>query len=221
MSFILTLLIILAVLIIIIFLFVFYLVHKMKKELGDTAYNQLKNAIRNQDELRRESISREKSVIGMTKLVLPSIVEDYSDFSESMLYSKVENDLNDIFTAINNKKYITSEDLCLVQENVNDTIQDLINTNNQVSYTDVKFHRHALKSYSKFQGVSKIEVSSTVEYYYNDSRDKKNIDSDLKSQTRYTCDYVYIFDYKKVKGFKNSKLFSLSCPNCGGQLEDF
>lgn len=218
MNFFLILLIILFAIILAILIIALYIVHKVKKSVGSAGWNEFKNAAQNSKAIREEFLRKEKSVVGMTKLVLPRILEDHNDFSEQMLYNKVEADLNNIFNAYENKKHVNSEDLYLIQDNINAKVDDLVSRNVDVKYDDVVFHQHAIKSYRKFNGVSKIQTSSTVEYYYKS--DKKNEFENIKRQTRYTCEYVYIYDYSKIKNVSKQKLFILNCPNCGAPLYD-
>lgn len=214
------LLIALFTIILAILILVLYIVHKIKKAVGKNNWNQMKHAIKDQNNLQMESLRQPKNVIGMTKLVLPRILEDYPDFSEQMLYNKVEADLNAIFQALEDKVPITSEELDLVQEMVNAKIEDLVTRKGHVAYDDIKFHRHAIKSYRKEEGISKIETSSTVEYYYKNDKQETSFES-IKKQTRYTCEYICIYDYQKARKKSKNRLFILSCPNCGAPLDQF
>jgi DNA-directed RNA polymerase subunit RPC12/RpoP len=88
-------------------------------------------------------------------------------------------------------------------------------TNTSVRYDDVAFHRHAIKKYMKSQGVATIEVSTTLEYYYYNSKIQN---SDLKKQTRYTCEFIYIYDQSKFEDNQNT--FIVRCPNCGATIRN-
>ena len=66
-------------------------------------------------------------------------------------------------------------------------------------------------------GIATITTSSTLEYYYKDSS-KEDEFSNLKKQTRYTCNFIYVYDENKVG--KNQKVFTINCPNCGAPLKN-
>ena len=84
-----------------------------------------------------------------------------------------------------------------------------------ISFSDVVFHDHAIKSYEKHNGVATVTTSSTLEYYYNNSESKKDYNN-MKKQTRYTCKFIYIYDESKVKG--EHSVLIIRCPNCGAPL---
>lgn len=217
-DFLLLLFIILFLVIICIFAFILYIILKVKKSVGSAHISELKSVIKASNEIAREELNREKSVVGMTNLVLPQVLRDIPDFNVNMIYNKVESNLNKIFTAIQNKSYIKDEDLLLLEDSINSSIDDLKERNENIRYDDIKFHRHALKRYENKNGVATLTTSSTLEYYYIDG---KNKNSDIKRQTRYTCTFVYIFDYKKISNKNREKLFVLHCPNCGAPLDSF
>lgn len=197
-----------------------YIAHKLKKSIGEAKMSQIFSAIRNYDSIVETELRRKKSVVGMTKLVLPRIVYDFNDFDFQILSNKIEDDLTNILKSIENKKYVESDDLSLVQEKVNARIDELIQSGKNVKYSDIVFHEHALKTYTKQNGLATIVTSTTLEYLYNDGKENNKF-SNIKRQTRYTCKYVYIYDYTKVKNVSKQKLFILNCPNCGAPLYDF
>lgn len=217
-DFLLLLFIILFLVIICIFAFILYIILKVKKSIGKENISKLGNVIKASRKIAREELNREKSVVGMTSLVLPQVLRDIQDFNVNAIYNVIESNLNKIFLAIENKNYIKDDDLILLEESINSSIDDLKDRNVEVRYDDVKFHKHALKRYENKNGVATLTTSSTLEYYYNDG---KNKNSNIKRQTRYTCTFVYIFDYKKISNKNREKLFVLHCPNCGAPLDSF
>jgi len=217
-NFLLLLFIILFLIIICIFTFVLYIIFKVKKSIGKERISELTNVIKTSRDIAREELNREKSVVGMTSLVLPQVVRDIPDFNVNAIYNTIESNLNKIFLAIENKKNIKDEDLLLLEDSINSSIDDMKDRNIDVRYDDVVFHKHALKRYENKNGVATLTTSSTLEYYYIDGKSKN---SDVKRQTRYTCTFVYIFDYKKISNKNREKLFVLHCPNCGAPLDSF
>ena len=113
----------------------------------------------------------------------------------------------------NNKKPKKDSESILILPKVKEQITDMKTTNTSVRYDDVIFHRHAIKNYLKSPGVATVQTSTTVEYYYFNSNIKNN---NLKKQTRYTCEFVYIYDETKFEDRQN--VFSRSCPNCGAPI---
>ena len=56
-----------------------------------------------------------------------------------------------------------------------------------------------------------------LEYYYSDSSKKQNQKfAGLKKQTRYSTQFVYVYDESKFK--YNQMSLTISCPNCGAPL---
>lgn len=219
MNLFLILLIILFSIILAILILGLYISYKLKKNIGEAKISELFSAIRNYDSIVETELSRKKNVVGMTKLVLPRVITDFSDFDFQILSNRVESDLTNILKCIQNKKHINLQELSLIKEKVDTKIDELIKNDKQVKYDDIVFHEHALKSYSKQNGLATIVTSTTLEYLYDDGN--KNKFSNIKRQTRYTCKYVYIYDYNKIKNISNQKLFILNCPNCGAPLYDF
>jgi len=181
-------------------------------------------AMKNARKLEMDEYSRPKDVVGMTKLVEPRIVEDFSDFNKEILYSLAERNLNKIFNALESRniEMIKKDvDLVMVQKSVEEKIEDLISCNKRVRYDSIKFNRHALKSYKKESNMATVEVSSTVEYYYKEEgNDKVKISKsfdEVKKQTRYTTKFAYIYDESKF--YENTVNFAINCPNCGAPLK--
>ena len=68
----------------------------------------------------------------------------------------------------------------------------------------------------KSAGKATVTISSTLEYYYSDDSKKSKKFADLKRQTRYTTQFVYVYDETKFK--YNQMAHTISCPNCGAPL---
>ena len=147
-------------------------------------------------------------------------------YSESMLkeetefYNKVETSLMLIFSSLENKEVKVNDDLILVRDKLKEQIEDLKNSKMSVKYSDVKFHRHALRYYTNKDGVLNISVSTSLEYYYTKECDGRVIKEykDYKKQTRYITEFIYIYNPDKV--MKNQSLIGINCPNCGAPVKD-
>ena len=163
--------------------------------------------------------TRHKQVSGMTKMLLPEIQRDFNDFNEKEIYLLVEKSLRAIFLALENKdiSYVNDDEFNLIKEKIQDQIIDLQDNNITYKYDDIIFHKHAIKSYKCQKDVATIEISTSLEYYYNKRKDNKDISQDdVKRQTRYTTQLVYIIDNTKT-GF-DINILGLHCPNCGSPI---
>lgn len=207
---------------VIIFLILIFLILKKKftEFLNSIGYKNLSSLMSEIKQGEIESKTNKKHVTGMTKLLIPKIVKDFPNFSESELYTKVETSLLAIFNSLENKKIQDSEELVLIKEKLKETIDDYKTNKINVIYDDVIFHKHALKYYKKENGALNITVSTSLEYYYKKEQDKKIISDsgEYKKQTRYTTEFIYVYDPDKI--VKNQNLIGINCPNCGAPVKD-
>lgn len=202
--------------IIAIFIVGFIVSKKIQKELGISGVNPLKSI---REFFKATEISNStvpKSVNAMTILLEPQILRDFPDFNKEIIYSKIESDLKTIFNSIENLKLEKSSDLELINNALEQQIEDYKEQGVSIRYDNVVFHRHAIQAYTKTNGIATITTSSSLEYNYYDSRRKEN--SKYKTQTRYTCKYVYIYDVSKIPNYFKKETFILNCPNCGAPL---
>lgn len=165
--------------------------------------------------------SRHKQVSGMNRVILPVILRDFKDFQEGEFYGKAERAIRVILGAIEEKdvKGLQEDDYLLIRDKIALQIDDLSKTKVEKRYDDIIFHKHAIKSYKNSKGVIKLEVSSSLEYYYKEQKDGKILVSDeYKKQTRYTTIFIYIYDTKKA-GF-DVRVLGVTCPSCGGPLSN-
>lgn len=208
-------------LIVAVFIIICIVYYKTRRIVGTNNMKSLASTIKNIKNLKQEEYTRPKSVSGITQLLEPTILRDFNDFNKDFLYNKVEKNLIKIFNAIEEKSVAeikNDNDLIYIYSQLRDKILDMKNSNINIKYDEVKFHSHAIKNYLKSQGKATITISSTLEYYYaNDSKnyDKKTY-SNLKKQTRYTTEFVYVYDETKFK--PNENTIVISCPNCGAPL---
>lgn len=197
----------------------------LKKAVGGYSnLKQLYKAAMNAKNLKIEEYSRQKDVTGMTKLLEPTIIKDFPDFNKEILYNKVEANLIKIFNALENRNYKTvlnDDELRFVFPALKEKIEDLVSFDMNVKYDAVNFHKHAIKSYEKRNGVATIAISSTLEYYYEESSNQnKKISKyfkNVKKQTRYTTKFINVYDESKQKEY--GLVFGISCPNCGAPLK--
>jgi len=186
---------------------------KITKTIGHQNMKEIVNAAKN---IQDEEYTREKNVSGMTSLLEPEILRDFPEFNKELLFSTVERQLRKIFNTLESKSLNTLQndsESILILPKIREQVEDMKSTNTSVKYDDVIFHRHAIKKYFKSVGVATVETSTTLEYYYYNSNINNN---NLKKQTRYTCEFVYIYDETKFD--KNQNIFTIRCPNCGATI---
>ncbi|MBQ9318698.1 MAG: zinc ribbon domain-containing protein [Bacilli bacterium] len=175
-----------------------YLIDDLKKGVNDIKYNP-------------------KHISGMTNLLRPLIERDFPTFNESELFNKTETGLRTIFNSLEDKK--VDKSLPLLKEQLKQIIDDYISCDINVKYDEVKFHAFSIKKYNKKDGVATIQVQCSLEYYYKKEKKGKVIEnySNYKKQTRYTVEFIYVYDVTQVKEY--TKVIGVHCPNCGAPLK--
>ena len=159
-----------------IFLYLYFKLKTSIKNLG-LSKSDFMSMIKEGEE---DSKYRHKSISGMSNLLLPRIIKDFPNFSESELYSKVETSLLAIFHSLEDGYVQKKIELNIIKSNLESKIQDLKNSNTKVNFEDVVFHKHAIKGYKKTDGVLIITVATSLEYYYSCKKDDEVIDEYLK-----------------------------------------
>lgn len=156
----------------IIFLYLYFKLKASIKCLG-ISKSEFMNMIKEGEE---DSKYRHKSISGMSNLLLPRIIKDFPNFSESELYSKVETSLLAIFHSLEDGYVQKKVELNIIKSNLESKILDLKNSNTKVRFEDIVFHKHAIKGYEKTDGVLIITVATSLEYYYSCEKDGKLVD---------------------------------------------
>lgn len=202
--------------IIAILLIVSFVYLKIKKSIGLTNMNELIGIVKNAKSIQQEEYCRIKSISGMTGILENEIRRDVPEFNTNLLFSKTQSNLTKIFNAITNKTFKeleNDEEFSLVLPSIKKIIEEPI----VISFKNVDFHDFAIKKYNRGTGVATITVATNVGYYYSNASIKKNEQyRNLKKETRYICDFVYIYDESKFDS--NQKSFTISCPNCGAPM---
>lgn len=195
---------------------ILFIKHKIKKSVGPEGWKEIKNAAKNQGTIRKQEYARTKNVIGMTQVVEPSIKRDIPDFTTNQLYSMVENSLTKIFDCLEKKStdgIKGDKDLDLIFYKVEDKVREMNEKNYYVKFDGVHFNRHGIKEYKKGDGVATIIINSSVGYLYETNIPGEEHYSGLKKETRYTCEFVYVYDETKA-GYREFAQ-GIHCPNCG------
>lgn len=171
---------------------------------------------------QKEILSDEpKSVSGMTRIYLPMIMKDFPEFNYDEFKTKAENMLMSAFDAI------TNENKDLVMNGSKDIIHSVsliicnnINSGYKETYKNVKIHQTEICGYKKMNGTCVITLQSAVEYFHYIEKEDKLMtgDKQLKEQTRYNTDIVYIQDVSKLEGESQTAFVGAVCPNCGAPV---
>lgn len=203
----------------ILFLIAFGRLKNIFRQLGFKNVNSINDLKNEMDKIKAEDSTRIRSISGMTNLLLPKIRKDFPNFNENELYTKLEKNLKTIFESLENKDKNRIAELSLLENSLKNTIDDYISSNIDIRYDDVKFHKYSIYQYIKEEGIATITVCVALEYYYQKKKDGKIVEefTNYKNQTRYRCNYIYIYDSMKVKD--SIKTLGINCPNCGASIK--
>lgn len=203
-----------------VFIIVLIIMIKVRGIVGRNSFHEIMNAMKDAKNLEKQEYARQKDVSGMTRLLEEPIQRDFPDFNKSLLFSLIEKNLSKIFTALENRstnEIKSDSDLDFMYSKLADKIEDMKNEGIKLKFDEVVFHRHAIKKYDKKNGMATITTSSSVEYFYSSNIKNEKVYDDVKKQTRYTCEFVYVYDEEKVGYDKDT--FGIHCPNCGAPLK--
>lgn len=193
---------------------------KVRSVVGKSNMKSLTNAMRNAKNLEKAEYSRVKDARGMTTLLEEAILQDFPDFNKDLLFSLCQSNLTKIFNCLEERsisRIAYDEDLSYIKDYVSEQIEDMISNNITERYDSIVYNRHAISSYIKKGGKATIKVSTTLSYYYDTNRKDKKSFPDVKKETRYTSEFVYVYDEAKFNDKQVS--FSVHCPNCGAPLD--
>lgn len=192
---------------------------------GFVAFFKLKRKVKNYSQsifgtsslneiMRRAQLDEEttpKSVAGMEKLVLPTLIDDFPNLDINEMKKMAENSIIQVLRSIEKHQNL---ELKKTSEKVNNWLESKIDDvrNDSVSYDSLKIHRTVLNSYRKSQGICRVEFQTSLEYYY-----RKNSESSKRKQDRYRTEYIYIVDDEQAS---NNQSIALNCPNCGAPIKN-
>lgn len=221
--------IIMFIIVLIIFITAFSIIFKIMKSVGSmtseitsaVGANNLKSFVSTVKNYEMEEYSREKSIKGMTNVLEDAILADFPDFNKELIYSVCQSNLTKIFNCIEKKSTESiryDNNFSYLKDFLEQKVEDMKSGDIFEKFDGVRFHRHAISSYSRKEGKATVKISSTLCYYYDTNRkDKKSFPGVLK-ETRYTSEFVYTFDDEKVG--KNQVSLGVHCPNCGAPLKN-
>jgi lipopolysaccharide export LptBFGC system permease protein LptF len=215
--------VILILLVVLIFLLLLLYLGVMKfvKAIGFNTIKELIEEIKKQSTSEKEIYSRPKNLSDMTKLLIPLIANDFPSFNQEQLFAQTKTNINAILDSLESKdsSLIKDSSLKFIRPKVEDQIKNLNELDKNVKYTNVRFNKCAISEYTNKGGVAKITVVTSLSYYYdsNDEKEKKFID--VRKETRYKLEYVYIYDEDKIP--ENIEMLKINCPNCGAPIDFF
>jgi len=199
---------------------IFIIYFKVRAVVGKQNMKSLTNTIKDVKNIEKAEYARVKDARGMTKLLEEAILEDFPDFNKDLLFTVCQSNLTKIFNCLEERsvsKIIYDEDLSYLKNYISEQIEDMISNDISERYDSIVFNKHAISSYNKKDGKATIKISSTLSYYYYTNRKDKKSFPDVKKETRYTSEFVYVYDEAKFNDRQVS--FSVHCPNCGAPLE--
>lgn len=215
--------VILILLIILVFLLLVLYVVAMKfvKAIGFNTLKELIDEIKKQSTTEKEIYSSPKNLSDMTKLLVPLISNDFPSFNQEQIFSQTKNYINAILDALESKdsSLIKDKNLKFIRPKVEDQIKNLNELEKEVHYTNVRFNKCAISEYTNKGGVAKITVVTSLSYYYDSNDEKEKKYTDVRKETRYKLEYVYIYDEDKIP--ENVDMLKINCPNCGAPVDFF
>ena len=195
------------------------LVIKLKHLMKELGYPSLKSVYSDIRQSSNDSFTKEKSIGSQTNLLLPKILKDIPNFSVDEMYRKTETCIRAAFNSLENKSISNTEELVLMRDSLKEEIDDMISSNINVRYDNIKFHKHGIKFYSNKDGVLNITVCTSLEYDYERTKDGKMINNHgFKKQDRITSKFIYVYDPDKYT--RSEVLIGITCPNCGAPVKD-
>ncbi len=204
-----------------------FIVYRKVKEVTGTvkqysnAFFGTDNPIEGMKRVEMEGSNVPKSVSGATNLYLPQIMRDFPEFHLDEMKSRVENVL------VSYLRSIDESDASILTEGMDELKSELamrINMNRdrgvQENFQRINVHQTEIYQYRKASGRCSVVFQTAVEYLHFVKKDGRIVEGreDLKTQSKYNIELVYIQDRETVKNIGESGL-GLNCPNCGAPLE--
>lgn len=192
---------------------------KIRSMFSSSQRQELKNAIVHAKDIEKEQYSKEKHVVGLSKLLEPRIIHDFPEFNKDLLFSLNEKNLRKIFNCIENQdisEINDDPDLIYMMPQVKAKIEDMRSNQIHEKFDNIVFNRSAISSYTKEDGKATIKVSTSIGYYYKTNKKSTKSFNDIMKQTRYTSEFVYVYDEAKI-GVRQIAI-SIHCKNCGAPI---
>ena len=200
---------------------IFIIYYRLKKIVGVSEMKMFTHALANAGDIQKSEYSREKSSAGMTNLLEPTISHDFPEFNKNVLFSMAEKNLREILNCIESKDVSAIADnpeLYYILPKIKEQIKDMQSNHIYEKFDNITFGKSAITSYTNNMGRATIKVATSISYYYKTNRTNKDVYNDVKKGTRYTLEYVYVYDETK---FDNSQFaVSVYCKNCSAPIRN-
>jgi hypothetical protein len=200
------------------------IVHKLNNSLGKENVKLLKDRITEgikNGELYDGDVSllEQKNITGMTDVYKPLIEKDFDDFNVNELFNLNNKNLKSIFNALESKDISNITDdssFDLIRGNIYQEIQDMISSDTEVMYDDIRINRNTIKSYVNKDGSATIEVNTSLSYFYKNNKLHGKLKNGSRKETRYITKYILVYDVRKFDG--TSVTYAVNCKNCGAPV---
>lgn len=162
-----------------------------------------------------------KSVSGMTKILLPRIVNDFPDFDYDEMKQREEVVLISYLDALDTAEPDRLED---GSRDLRKALEKRIEMNEkggvEEHYKAVHIHQTEIAQYNKTAGRCVITFQTALEYKaYTTNRNGAVVkgSKDTLKQTKFNVDLIYVQDAEKLED--EGDAIGLNCPNCGAPLK--
>lgn len=189
-----------------------YRVRQKVRRISEAAFGteSLTEGLERQADLLAET---PKSVIGMTKVYLPQIEQDFPEFHWLEFRQKCENTLKAYLEALEHQDLTYLGDASAqLRKQAALQIEELRDGGQSEHYRQVKIHGTEISRYTKREGLCIIGIQSALEYYH----DTHGEQAQRKEQSRYNLEMVYVQDVTRVKEYATA--IGVTCPNCGAPI---
>ena len=168
-----------------------------------------------------ENAETPKSVSAATSLYLPQIMEDFPEFHYDEMKTRAENLLISYLRSIDaSSASLLTEGMDELKTELEARIQMNRNRDVREHFERIQLHRMEIYQYRKANGRCSVVLQAAVEYIHYAVKEGKVVEGrkDLKTQSRYNVELVYIQDRDTIENIGESGL-GLNCPNCGAPLD--
>ncbi len=161
-----------------------------------------------------------KSVSAATSLYLPSIMRDFPDFHYDEMKTRAENVLISYLRSVDAQNAnLLTEGTNELKDHLTMRIEALRRMEQKEHFQNIKVHKTEIYQYRKSKGRCSIVLQSAVEYihYVEKSGSIKKGRNDIREQSKYNIDVIYIQDRDFIENVGDAGL-AMNCPNCGAPL---
>jgi len=172
------------------------------------------------DKMNMEYATTPKSVSSATGLYLPRITRDFPEFHYDEMKERAENVLISYLRGIDGQNPgLLTEGTGELKEKLSMLVSMQKSQNIRAHYDKIRVHRTEIHQYRKEKGRCSVIFQSAVEYVYYTEKQGRVLSGrkDLKTQTKYNVQMIYIQDREVVEDTREAAL-GLNCPNCGAPL---